>query len=105
MLAASVAYAIVLVLIVSVSNALLAVIVLLPAGAAWIAVLSDINAELQLFLPAWVRARGLSVYLMVLFGAQGVGALVWGAMREPSGVRGAFLSASGSMVAGLRTMR
>src|SRR5205814_3015930 len=103
--AASVFYALSSVLIVVVPNPVLAVIVLLPAGAAWIAVLSDINAELQLFLPAWVRARGLSVYLMVLFGAQGVGALVWGAIAEPFGVRGAFLIAAAAMVAGLATMR
>ena len=103
--AASVIYALSSVLIVVVPNPVLAVIVLLPAGAAWIAVLSDINAELQLFLPAWVRARGLSVYLMVLFGAQGVGALVWGAIAEPLGVRGAFLIAAAAMVAGLATMR
>ena len=69
--AASALYALVSVLIVIVPNPVLAVIALLPAGAAWIAVLSDINAELQLFLPAWVRARGLSVYQMVLFGAHG----------------------------------
>jgi MFS family permease len=56
--AASAVYALVLILIVLVPNRILAMIVLLPAGAAWIAVLSDINAELQLFLPAWVRARG-----------------------------------------------
>src|SRR5438270_110658 len=85
--------------------AVLVVIVLLPPGAAWIAVLSDINAELQLFLPAWVRARGLSVYQMVLFGAQGLGAVVWGAISEPFGVRAAFVIASAAMLAGLVSMR
>jgi MFS family permease len=81
------------------------VIVLLPAGAAWIAVLSDVNAELQLFLPAWVRARGLSAYQMVLFGAQGVGALLWGAIAEPLSVRTAFLIAATAMVAGVASLR
>ena len=103
--AASAIYALALVLIVLVPNSVLAVIVLLPAGAAWIAVLSDINAELQLFLPAWVRARGLSVYQMVLFGAQGLGAVVWGAISEPFGVRAAFVIASAAMLAGLVSMR
>jgi len=103
--AASVLYALVSVLIVIVPNPALAVIALLPAGAAWIAVLSDINAELQLFLPAWVRARGLSVYQMVLFGAQGVGAVIWGAIAEPFGVTAAFLIAAAAMAAGLATMR
>jgi MFS family permease len=80
-------------------------IVLLPAGAAWIAVLSDVNAELQLFLPAWVRARGLSVYQMVLFGAQALGSLVAGAIAEAVGVRFAFLIAGTAMLAGLATIR
>lgn len=103
--AASVIYALVLVLIVIVPNPALAMIVLVPAGAAWIAVLSDINAELQLFLPAWVRARGLSVYQMVLFGAQGVGAVMWGAIAEPLGVPAAFLIAAVAMVAGVASLR
>jgi MFS family permease len=103
--AASAVYALALVLIAVVPNMVLAVIVLLPAGAAWIAVLSDINAELQLFLPAWVRGRGLSVYQMVLFGAQALGALVWGALAEPLGVRPAFLIAAAAMVAALATIR
>jgi MFS family permease len=103
--AASTVYALALVLIVFAPNLILAMIVLLPAGAAWIAVLSDINAELQLFLPAWVRARGLSVYQMVLFGAQALGALVGGAIAEPLGVKFAFLIAAAAMVGGAATIR
>lgn len=102
---ASVVYALALVLIVVLPNPVLAASVLLPAGAAWIAVLSDVNAELQLFLPAWVRARGLSVYQMVLFGAQGASAVVWGALAEPFGVSAAFLIAAVVMVGGVGTLR
>ena len=65
---ASVVYAATLAIVVLVPNVAVAVVVLLPAGVAWIAVLSSMNAALQLFLPEWVRARGLSVYLTVLFG-------------------------------------
>ncbi|HXN91182.1 MAG TPA: MFS transporter [Candidatus Sulfotelmatobacter sp.] len=102
---ASAVYAVALVLIVIVPNTVIAVLVLLPAGAAWIAVLSDVNAELQLFLPAWVRGRGLSVYQMVLFGAQAVGAVAWGAIAEPLGVRIAFFVAAAAMLGGLATIR
>ena len=35
---------------------------LIPAGAAWMAVLTNVNADVQLFLPRWVRARGLGTY-------------------------------------------
>ena len=54
-------------------NLALTIVVLLPGAAAWTVFLSNVNAALQLFLPRWVRARGLSVYQMVLFGAQAAG--------------------------------
>jgi MFS family permease len=79
----------------------LTVIVLLPAGVAWIAVISTINSALQLFLPAWVRARGLSVYLTVLFGGQAFGAVVWGAIAVPLGIVATFLIAAAVMLVGV----
>jgi MFS family permease len=100
-----IAFAIVLAAVVLIGNAVVILIALLPAGVAWMAVLSTVNAELQLFLPAWVRARGLSVYQMVLFGAQGFGALVWGVIAAPIGIVPTFLIAAGVMVAGVATTR
>jgi hypothetical protein len=49
------------------------VVALLPAGVAWVMVLSSVNAAMQLFLPNWVRARGLAVYQIVFAGAQAAG--------------------------------
>ena len=103
--ASGVVYAMVLAVVVLISNAVVILIVLLPAGVAWMAFLSTINAELQLFLPAWVRARGLSVYQMVFFGAQGLGALFWGIVAAPAGLVTTFLIASALMLAGVATMR
>jgi len=64
----------------------LTIVVLLPAAAAWTVFLSNVNAALQLFLPRWVRARGLSVYQMVLFGAQAAGAAIWGVVAGAAGL-------------------
>ena len=64
----------------------LTIVALLPAGVAWIAFLSNVNAALQLFLPSWVRARGLSAYQMVLFGAQAAGAVIWGVVAGAAGL-------------------
>jgi predicted MFS family arabinose efflux permease len=102
---ASLVYAGVMVAIVLVPNVLVAVLALLPAGLAWIAVLSTMNASLQLFLPTWVRARGLSVYLTVLFGSQAVGAVLWGFAAAPKGVLPAYLVAAALMVGGAATIR
>jgi predicted MFS family arabinose efflux permease len=105
MAASGIVYAVVLAAVVLITNAIAILIVLLPAGVAWMAVLSTINAELQLFLPAWVRARGLSVYQMVLFGAQGFGALLWGFVAAPLGIVPTFLIAAAAMLAGVATIR
>ncbi|HRE31488.1 MAG TPA: MFS transporter, partial [Candidatus Berkiella sp.] len=37
-------------------------------GIAWISVLSTLNAVVQQSAPPWVRARAISVYLMIFFG-------------------------------------
>ena len=81
------------------------VVALLPAGVAWVMVLSSVNAAMQLFLPNWVRARGLAVYQMVFAGAQAAGALAWGALSEGWGLVAAHLTAAGLMLAGVVTLR
>jgi MFS family permease len=105
LLASGVVFAAVLAAVVLVGNAFLVLVVLLPAGMAWMAVLSTINAELQLFLPAWVRARGLSVYQMALFGSQAFAALLWGLLAAPLGLVPVFLLAAAMMAAGVATVR
>jgi MFS family permease len=103
--AASCVYAVALVLAVATHSTLVTVAALLPAGVAWMAFLSSMNAWLQLFLPAWVRARGISIYLMVLFGGQAVGALLWGAVAAPAGLVAAFLIAAALMAAGAASIK
>jgi MFS family permease len=85
-------------------NLALTILVLLPAGVAWIAFLSNVNAALQLFLPRWVRARGLSAYQMVLFGAQAAGAAIWGVVAGAAGLVPAFLISAAVMAAGAATI-
>ena len=88
-------FAAALVAVVLVRSTVGVVIVLLPAGMAWVGMLATLNTLLQLFLPRWVRARGLSVYQMVLFGAQGLGAVAWGAVADSFGLTLTFLVAAG----------
>jgi MFS family permease len=105
LLASGLVFTAALAAVVLVRSPVLVVLLLLPTGLAWVAVLSTINAELQLFLPAWVRARGLSIYQMILFGTQAFGALVWGVMAAPFGLVPTFLVAAAVMAAGVATMR
>ena len=101
---ASLTYAVALVVVVLSRSLALTVLVLLPAGVAWIAFLSNVNAALQLFLPRWVRARGLSVYQMVLFGGQAAGAVIWGVVAGAAGLVPAFLISAVVMAAGAATL-
>jgi MFS family permease len=63
---------------------------LVVAGAGWLALLTTLSAAAQLTLPAWVRARGLSVYLLVLFGGLALGSALWGVAAETAGVPRTF---------------
>ena len=80
-------------------------LVLLPAGVAWVVVLSTLNASLQLFLPAWVRGRSLAIYTIVLFGGQAFGAIVFGAIADILGLVEALLIAAGLAAAAAATIR
>jgi MFS family permease len=48
------------------------------AGVSWISVLATVNVSAQLALPGWVRGRGLSIYVAVMFGCLTVGSALWG---------------------------
>jgi predicted MFS family arabinose efflux permease len=76
-------------------------LLLFPAGAAWLAVLTTLSSSAQSLLPAWVRARALSVYLLVFFGGMAVGSALWGAIAGPLGVPLALVASAVWMVVGL----
>jgi MFS family permease len=105
LLVASLVYAAALVAVVLVPNVAVILVVLLPTGVAWIAVLSSLNAEMQLFLPGWVRARGLAAYQIVLFGSQAAGAVLWGLVAGSAGLVATFLIAAAVMAVGAATIR
>jgi MFS family permease len=73
-------------------------VVMLIAGAAWIGILACLNVAAQTMCPAYVRARALSFYLLVLQGGMAVGATLWGALAKTIGVPDA-LSAAGVVLA------
>ncbi|HLS75295.1 MAG TPA: MFS transporter [Nocardia sp.] len=75
-------------------------VLLVGAGMAWLLALSTMNATMQLLLPAWVRARGLSVYMLVFMGGQALGALLWGLVAGATSTVTALLIAAGLLVCG-----
>ncbi|MGN7799022.1 MFS transporter [Leifsonia sp. 22587] len=63
-----------------------AVALLAPAGFAWLGVIATINAEVQAFLPPWVRTRGLSIFQLVLYGGTALGSWLSGIAADLVGV-------------------
>lgn len=75
-------------------TAVLALVTMPVLGAAWIAVLSSLNAAAQGVLPAWVRARGLSLNITVFYAGMTVGSLLWGGVAQAAGIGTALLAAA-----------
>jgi MFS family permease len=71
----------------------------LVAGISWISVMSALNVSAQIALPEWVRARGLALFVTVMFGALSVGSVVWGKLAGVIGLPDAhFLAAAGILL-------
>lgn len=69
-------------------------------GGAWIIALANLNVSAQTSLPNWVRARGLSVFLTVFFGAMSLGSVVWGNIASVLPLTDTLLIASFVLVLG-----
>jgi MFS family permease len=80
-------------------------LVLFTAGAAWIGILACFNVVAQTMCPSWMRARALSMYLLVLQGGMALGSAVWGALAARQGVPAALMWSALAMVVGLTTIR
>lgn len=77
-----------------------AIALLLPTGVAWISVIAGLNASIQSFLPAWVRARALSIYQVVLFTTFAVSATVWGIVAQHTSLAVSYYFAGALLIAG-----
>ena len=80
-------------------------LVLFTSGIAWIGILACLNVAAQTMSPPWLRARALSMYLLVLQGGMAVGSAAWGGLASKVGVPSALLYSSVALVAGLFTVR
>jgi predicted MFS family arabinose efflux permease len=74
------------------------------AGAAWIGILACFNVVAQTMCPSWMRARALSMYLLVLQGGMAVGSAIWGALASRQGVPAALMWSALAMIVGLTTI-
>ena len=79
-------------------------LVLFVSGVAWIGILACLNVAAQTMSPPRMRARALSMYILVLQGGMAVGSAAWGALATRFGIPSALLGAALTLVAGLFTV-
>ena len=71
-------------------------------GGAWLTLLSTFNTAAQTTIPAWVRARAMAIYFMlVFFGAMSAGSVFWGTLATHIGLAATLLVAAGGLAVGL----
>jgi MFS family permease len=80
-------------------------LVLFTAGAAWIGILACFNVVAQTMCPSWMRARALSMYLLVLQGGMALGSAIWGELAARRGVPEALAWSAVALIVGLSTIR
>ena len=80
-------------------------LVLFLSGMAWIGILACLNVAAQTMSPPWMRARALSIYLLVLQGGMAIGSAAWGALATRIGVPPALSYSALALLFGLFTVR
>ena len=81
-------------------NASVALLASVLAGASWIAGVSSLNVSAQVALPEWVRGRGLSMYVTIMFGSLSLGSAIWGEVASRVGLPLAlYAAAAGAILA------
>jgi len=76
-------------------------VAMLIAGIAWIQVLASLNVSAQTMSPHHMRARAISVYLLVLQGGMAGGAALWGAVAQRRGMQRSLAFAAVGLLAGI----
>jgi MFS family permease len=80
-------------------------LVLFTSGTAWIGILACLNVAAQTMSPPWLRARALSLYLLVLQGGMAIGSAAWGALATKVGIPWTLFCSAIALIAGLFTVK
>ncbi|MEO6053634.1 MAG: MFS transporter [Chthoniobacterales bacterium] len=78
---------------------------LVLAGMAWIGVLVNFNVAVQTSVPAWVRGRAISFYLLIFQGMLAAGGAIWGYLAGQVGTQEAFGISGIGLLLGLILIR
>jgi MFS family permease len=78
----NVTHGIAIVIIAVTNNLYIAGAAMLLAGLSWTALVTSITIVAQMLLPRQIRARGLSINMMVMMGMLALGSVFWGKVAE-----------------------
>jgi MFS family permease len=73
---------------------------LVIGGMCWILALSTLNSLYQLSLPRWIKARGMSYYLVVFQGGNAIGSAIMGVAAEHFGLSATLTVAAAGLAVG-----
>lgn len=76
----------------------LAVPTMFLSGAAWITSANTLGVSIQMGLPDWVRARGMSMYQMAIMGSSALGAALWGQVATWTSVPVSLFLGAGALL-------
>jgi MFS family permease len=71
------------------------------SGLASMSIVSSLNVAVQMSSPPWVRARVLSVHLLVFQGALALGSVLWGAVAARTSLRVAMVAGAVTVLTGV----
>lgn len=77
---------------------------MIAGGVAWMTVMSTFSVAVQTAVPAWVRARALAVYMLVVQGGLAAGSALWGAVATHRSIPLALRCAAVGLVIGVLAM-
>ncbi len=81
--------------------AALTCIIMFVMGANWVVILTNFNVATQRAVPAWVKGRAMSMYLLTLWGSWAAGAALWGTIARFSSAHMALLLSAAGLGLGL----
>jgi MFS family permease len=80
-------------------------VVLFLSGMAWIGIVACLNVAAQTMTPSYMRARAISMYLLVLQGGMALGSAAWGALATKIGIPTTMLCSALALILGLVAVR
>lgn len=98
--AGTIGFAIALLALAASRSVWVAAVAMVGAGVAWMSMLTSLNVAVQVATPSWVRARVLSVYMIVFQGTIALGSALWGTLADKTNLRLAFIVSGVTMLVG-----